>query len=65
MAVWVMHKVKQTMQVVLKNMLRRKRMFVNLYKCVTKQSKYPWSIGCFKAADPIFAACETYINHCK
>lgn len=38
---------------------------VNLYKCVTEQRKYPWSIGCFKAADLICAACEAYISQCK
>lgn len=32
---------------------------------VTKQRKCPWSTVCFKEADPIFAACETYISHCK
>jgi len=30
-----------------------------------KQRKYLQSIGCFKAADPISAACETYISLCK
>lgn len=32
---------------------------------MSKQRKYHWSIGGFKAADPISAACEAYISRCK
>lgn len=47
-----------------KKYVKEEKDVVNLCKCMTKQRKYPWSIGCFKA-DPISAACEAYISHCK